>query len=398
MYNRIDMVAGQNCPLPASALHVTVMAGRRTSGPDLDVSAFLLNAQGKVSRDDDFVFYNQPVRADQGIELEPEHNRLTLHLDRTQASVQKVALTMTLTAGQTNGLSFAEVQQVTVLVKDFLTGIEIASFALDTTKNQETALILVEFYRHQDKWKLRAVGQGFIGGLQPLAEFYGVDVSEGDSSTQAPTPSPEPAPAQKLNLSKITLEKRGQSISLEKNRDGLGEVLINLNWNAVPVKSTGLFGRKSEGIDLDLACLWEFNDGARGAVQALGGHFGNLQQFPFIELDQDDRSGRSIGGETMRINGRYWPEFSRVLIFAFIYEGVPNWSHVDAVITIKSQNQPDIEVRLDSHRNDQFMCAIAMLENINGQLRITKLVDYFSGHQQMDHAYGWGLNYVAGSK
>jgi tellurite resistance protein TerA len=87
-----------------------------------------------------------------------------------------------------------------------------------------------------------------------------------------------------------------------------------------------------------------------------------------------------------------------VLIFAFIYEGVPNWSHVDAVITIKCSNQPDIEVRLDSHRNDQFMCAIAMLENVNGQLRITKLVDYFSGHQQMDHAYGWGLNYVAGSK
>ncbi|MGJ0515564.1 MAG: TerD family protein [Methylomicrobium sp.] len=404
MFNRIDMVAGQNCPMPVSALHVTVMTGRQITGPDLDMSAFLLNAQGKVSRDEDFVFYNQPLRADQGVELEPRQNRLTLHLDRTQPAVQKIALTMTITDGQIKGQNFTEVQQVTVLVKDFLTGIEIASFVLDTTKTQETALILAEFYRHQDQWKLRAVGQGFIGGLQPLAEFYGVDVSEGESSSPMPMPPPasaEPAPApapQKLNLSKITLEKRGQSISLEKNQNGLGEIVVNLNWNATPTKSAGLFSRKAEGIDLDLACLWEFQDGARGAVQALGGHFGNLQQFPFIELDQDDRSGRSIGGETMRINGKYWPEFSRVLIFAFIYEGVPNWSHVDAVITIKCSNQPDIEVRLDSHRNDQFMCAIAMLENVNGQLRITKLVDYFSGHQQMDHAYGWGLNYVAGSK
>jgi tellurite resistance protein TerA len=399
MFTRIDMIAGQNCPLPASGLHVTVMTGRKLSGPDLDLSAFLLNAQGKVSGDEDFVFYNQPIRADQGVELEPEQNRLTLHLDRTQHSVQKIALTMTITDGQAKGQNFAEIQHVTVLVKDFLTGIEIASFALDTTKHQESALILAEFYRHQDKWKLRAVGQGFIGGLQPLAEFYGVDVGEGESRpAPAPAPSPEPAAPQKLNLSKITLEKRGQSISLEKNQDGLGEILVNLNWNAMPVKSTGLFGRRSEGIDLDLACLWEFQDGARGAVQALGGHFGNLQQFPFIELDQDDRSGRSIGGETLRINGKYWPEFRRVLIFAFIYEGVPNWSHVDGVVTIKSKNQPDIEVRLDSHRNDQFMCAIAMLENIDGQLRITKLIDYFSGHQQMDHAYGWGLNYVAGSK
>ncbi|WP_031431631.1 TerD family protein [Methylomicrobium agile] len=394
MYDRIDMIAGQNCPLPVPALHVTVMTGRKISGPDLDMSAFLLNAQGQVSQDEDFVFYNQPLRADQGVELEPEQNRLTLHLDRTQPSVQKIALTMTITDGQVKGRSFAEVQHVTVLVKDFLTGFEIAGFELDTAKNQETALILVEFYRHQDNWKLRAVGQGFVGGLQPLAEFYGVDVSEGESG---PAPLPEPSP-QKLNLSKITLDKRGQSISLEKNRNGLGEIIVNLNWNSTPTKSPGLFGRKAEGIDLDLACLWEFQDGVRGAVQALGGHFGNLQQFPFIELDQDDRSGRSIGGETMRINGNYWHEFSRVLIFAFIYEGVPNWSHVDAVITIKSHHQPDIEVRLDSHRNDQFMCAIAMLENVNGQLRITKLVDYFSGHQQMDYAYGWGLNYVAGSK
>ncbi|MFZ2452008.1 MAG: hypothetical protein WAW36_15945 [Methylovulum miyakonense] len=68
------------------------------------------------------------------------------------------------------------------------------------------------------------------------------------------------------------------------------------------------------------------------------------------------------------------------------------------IILNHAQNPPDIEVRLDSHRDDQFTCAIAMLENINHQLCITKLLDYFSGHQHMDCAYGWGLNYVAGSK
>lgn len=151
-------------------------------------------------------------------------------------------------------------------------------------------------------------------------------------------------------------------------------------------------------VELGLACLWEFNDGSIGAVQALGGHFCALHHFPFIELDQDDRSEQSVMGETLRINGQHWPMLKRVLIFTFIYDGVPNWSHVDAVITIKAKMQPDIEVRLDSHRNDQFMCAIAMLENINQQLRITKLVDYFSGHQAMDKAYGWGLNYVSGTK
>jgi len=392
MSHRIDLVAGQNCPLPTTSLHVSVSHGQ-AQGVAADVSAFLLNAQGKVSTDDDFIFFNQPARAEQGVLLEPELGRFTLHLERTGAGIQKISLALTITDGQAKGQNFSQLNNVTVLVKDFLTGIELACFSMDTAQNKESALIVGEFYRHQQQWKFRAVGQGFIGGLQPLAEFYGVDVGEGEAS---PAPA---APAGKINLSKITLDKKGQSVSLEKNTGGSGEILVNLNWNATPVKSAGLFRKFSAaGIDLDLACLWEFNSGEIGAVQALGGHFGNLQQFPYIELDQDDRSGSSLGGETLRINTQHLHEFRRILIYTFIYDGVPNWSHVDAVITIKSKNQPDIEIRLDSYRDDQFLCALAMLENINGQLQITKLTDYFAGHQQMDRAFGWGLNYVAGSK
>ncbi|MBL6985629.1 MAG: TerD family protein [Methylobacter sp.] len=399
MSNRINLVAGQNCPLPTTSLHVSVSHGQGSPEITVDVSAFLLNSQGKVSSDDDFIFFNQPARTEQGVLLEPEQSRFTLHLDRTGNAIQKIALAMTITDGQAKGQNFSRLKNVTVLVKDFLSGIEIACFSLTTQQNQESALIVAELYRHQDKWKFRAVGQGFIGGLQPLAEFYGVDVGAGESSP-APSVAPSaPAVAGKINLSKITLDKKGQSISLEKNTGESGEIMINLNWNATPVKSVGFFRKASSGgIDLDLACLWEFEQGEIGGVQALGDHFGNLHQFPFIELDQDDRSGSTMGGETLRINNKHLPEFRRILIYTFIYEGVPNWSHVDAVITIKAKNQPDIEIRLDSYRDDQFLCAIAMLENINGKLQITKLVDYFSGHQQMDRAYGWGLNYVAGSK
>ena len=77
---------------------------------------------------------------------------------------------------------------------------------------------------------------------------------------------------------------------------------------------------------------------------------------------------------------------------------MPNWSHVDAKITLKTKEQADIEVRLDSHRADQTMCAIAMLENVENRVVITKLVDYFPGHRALDAAYQWGLNYAPGSK
>jgi tellurite resistance protein TerA len=402
MTNRIDLISGQNCPLSTNALHVFITHGKKPPDVELDLSAFLLNTTDRVSGDDDFIFFNQPARSDQGVLLEPGLNRFTLHLERTSNSVQKIALAITITNGQQKAQSFSMLSGVTILLRDFLTGIEIASFTIDSSDKKESALIVAEFYRHQEKWKFRAIGQGFIGGLQPLAEHFGVDISDGES-TPPPVVNLPPSPAStasqgKVNLNKVTLEKKGQSFSLVKNTDGIGEILINLNWNATPVKSTGFFQKPTSGIDLDLACLWAFNQGAIGATQALGGHFGNFHQFPFVELDQDDRSGQSIGGETLRVNGEYWHEFRRILVYTFIYEGVPDWSHVDAVITIKCKNQPDIEVRLDSYRNDQFLCAIAMLENINNEVRITKLIDYFGGHEQMDRAYGWGLNYVAGSK
>lgn len=398
MNARKDLVSGQNITLAHHDLHVMIIPAQMPPDLALDTSAFLLNDKEKVGSDNDFVFFNQPSRLDQGVELDCANHKLTLHLDRVGPQIHKIVFTSTIFQGNLKGLAFKDVKKITVLVKDFLSGIELISFALDTSAFSETALIFAELYRHQGNWKFRAIGAGFVGGLEPLARHYGVDVGEGESAAPAP-PVPSEPPPRPINLSKVTLEKKGQSISLDKKPQGqLGKIHVNLNWNAVPVKSPGFFSRAKGGIDLDLGCLFELQDGSIGGIQALGDSFGNFHRLPYIELDQDDRSGASIAGENLAINGDYWHLFRRVLVFAFIYEGIPNWSHADAVITIKNSGQADIEVRLDSHRNDQMMCAIAMLENIDNQVVITKLVDYFNGHQPMDVAYGWGLNYKPGSK
>ena len=401
-----NLISGQNFVLEQLDLHIQIIPEQMPSGISLDTSAFLLNDQGKVNSDADFVFFNQPSRLDHGVELDCEQHKLTLHLSRVGASVNKIVLASTIFQGNLKGQSFRDLKGIKVLVKDFLTGIEIAVFPLETSSFQETALIFAELYRHQNQWKFRSVGSGFVGGLEPLAKHFGVDVGESETaSSQSAQPvnttePPKPEPASKpVNLSKITLEKKGQSISLEKKSQGKqGKLHINLNWNSAPVKSTGLFSRPHVGIDLDLGCLFEFMDGSIGGVQALGDCYGNYLRAPYIELDQDDRSGNSVSGENLFINGDYWHLFRRILVFTFIYEGVPNWSHVDGKITIKGEGQADIEVKLDSHRNDQTMCAIAMLENVDGQIKITKLVEYFNGHQPMDIAYGWGLKYSAGTK
>ncbi len=191
--------------------------------------------------------------------------------------------------------------------------------------------------------------------------------------------------------------RKGQKVNLEKKGSGLGEVLINLNWSQ-PVKK-GFFSRKPAAIDLDLGCLYELKDGRKGCVQALGNAFGSLSAPPWIALDGDDRSGASAAGENLRVNGQKLSLIKRVLIYTFIYEGVANWQQADGVVTVKCPGSQDIIVRMDEYGSQLTMCGIAMLENQNDEtFSVEKLVRFFRGHRDLDQAYGWGLNWVAGRK
>lgn len=199
-------------------------------------------------------------------------------------------------------------------------------------------------------------------------------------------------------MSKISLSKTSSTVNLAK---GAGKIIVNLNWdqNAGKVVKKSFFGgtKVSGGIDLDLGCLFELKDGSKGAVQALGNAFGNFNQAPYVNLDKDDRTGSSTDGENLFINGSQIEKMKRILVYTFIYEGIPSWDQANGVITIKNAG-PDIIISLDEHDKSKTMCALAMISNDNGTFKIQRLVEYFSGHRLMDQAYNWGLNWVAGSK
>ncbi len=189
--------------------------------------------------------------------------------------------------------------------------------------------------------------------------------------------------------------KKGQKVNLVKKGSSLGEILINLNWDK-PKKR--LFF-SPHPIDLDLACLYELQDGSIGAVQALGNKFGSLSNPPYVKLDGDDRTGDSEGGENLRINGSQVQKIKRLLIYTFIYEGAANWREANGIVTVRYPGSEDLIVRMDEYSDSKKVCAIALLENSNGDsFSVEKQVRYFDGHRQMDAAYHWGLRWVAGKK
>ena len=198
----------------------------------------------------------------------------------------------------------------------------------------------------------------------------------------------------------ISLEK-GKKVSLKKGTPaGLGEILINLNWNTKPAKK-GLFGMFSggQGIDLDLGCLFEFKNGQKGVVQALGNAFGSLREPPFIALDGDDRTGAVTTGENLRIDGNQIAQFKRILVYTFIYEGVANWQQADATVTIKYPGAEDLIVKMDSYNSNDVMCGLVLLENLNDEtFSVEKIVQFYPGHPALDAAFHWGLRWQAGRK
>nr|WP_246628279.1 TerD family protein [Paenibacillus oenotherae] len=428
------MIKGQKADITknnASLTSLVIGMGWRNTGQiELDFSAFIIGGNGKVTRDEDLIFYGNPSGASGAVSINAnkqayagvtDNEQLAVQLRNIPPQYERVALTLTVYEGEQRKQSFSSVQDCYLRIMDGSTGSEVIRFNLESSFSVETAIVVGELYRHNGEWKFSAIASGFSGGLADLCRNYGIEVKADAPSPPSSNPAPPPAPVVQppkvqnspppappappvstppagnpVNLNKIELKKRGDSINLQKNGP-LGEILINLNWNQTTQKK-GWFGGSS-GVDLDLACLYELKNGDKGVVQALGEAFGNFQRAPYVELDGDDRTGSVKSGENIRINGNKLSEIKRLLVFTFIYQGATNWSEADGVVTLKQSGGPDIIVRMDEHNNRKGMCAIALIKNVNDQtFSIERLVQFYSGHRELDEAYNWGLRWKAGSK
>jgi tellurium resistance protein TerD len=152
---------------------------------DLDGSVFLLNAEGKVRTDSDFVFYNNAKsacgsvvhsgdnRSGQG---EGDDERVTVDLEKVPADVAKIVFAVTIHEGEKRNQNFGQVSKAFMRCLNAEGEKEIARYDLSEDGSVETAMIFGEVYRNGAEWKFRAVGQGFKGGLGPLASSYGVSI------------------------------------------------------------------------------------------------------------------------------------------------------------------------------------------------------------------------------
>ena len=202
------------------------------------------------------------------------------------------------------------------------------------------------------------------------------------------------------------LDKNGESNIISPPQGGFGKIHAGLAWNNVIVeKASGFMGlikkATKQGVDLDLGCFYELEDGSRGILQAFGELFGEYEGKPYIKLSGDDRTGDADGfDEYLSLNGSKWPEIKRVLIYTYIYEGASDWSQIKPVININLHDGQHDSVTISPHlkTNKLTVCALASLKNVKNGMQIVTHGEYFASHAAMDRAFGFGLKWEDGAK
>ncbi|MBO8198786.1 TerD family protein [Streptomyces smyrnaeus] len=189
----VSLSKGGNVSLTKEAPNLTaVIVGlgwdaRTTTGSDfdLDASALLTNAEGKVGNDQNFVFFNNLKSPDGSVEHtgdnltgegEGDDEVIKVNLAGVPADVEKIVFPVSIYEAESRQQSFGQVRNAYIRVLNQADNVELARYDLSEDASTETAMVFGELYRHGAEWKFRAIGQGYASGLRGIAQDFGVNV------------------------------------------------------------------------------------------------------------------------------------------------------------------------------------------------------------------------------
>lgn len=325
-----QLTRGGNAPLRQGSFTIEV----RAEGADL--SAYMLDASGRVRGDDDMIFYNQPRSPDGSVEL--DGRVFSIDIARVPGAIDRIAICAVPETGTVGAMG-----TIGVAIEDQ------ARFDQDAHGMTEAAVILCEVYRRDGEWKVRAVAQGFDGGLGPLSRHFGIDVAE-DAAPEievlaampgaAATPPVHTPMPPAVSLKKVTLEKSGK-VELRK---GGGAIRAKLIWQ----------GRGGGDGDLDLYCFYVLDDGTSGKVywKDLGRNHGA----PWITLSGDSKRA----GEEEAVIHR--PDRLRYAMFAAysaVGNGTGSFESFRPKMVLEDQDGSEVTIPLLNPNSTSYWVAIS---------------------------------------
>ncbi len=151
---------------------------------DLDAAAFLLGANGKVTKTEDFVFYGNLTHPSGSVqhlgdnltgEGDGDDEQIRINLANVPADIEKIAFTVTIYDAEQRHQNFGQVSNAFIRIYNEDNGEELLRYDLGEDYSIETAVVFAELYRNSGEWKFNAIGSGYGGGLAALCGSYGID-------------------------------------------------------------------------------------------------------------------------------------------------------------------------------------------------------------------------------
>ena len=153
---------------------------------DLDSAAFMLTDTGRVSRQDDFIFFGNLAHPSGSVRHmgdnltgvgDGDDEQIRIELSKVPANISRIAFTVTIYDADSRHQNFGQVSNAYVRIMDESTGAELLRYDLGEDFSIETAAVFGELYKNGAEWKFNAIGSGYQGGLAALCNNFGVEVA-----------------------------------------------------------------------------------------------------------------------------------------------------------------------------------------------------------------------------
>ena len=152
---------------------------------DLDSAAFMLTDAGRVSNQDDFIFFGNLTHPSGSVRHlgdnltgagDGDDEQIRIELSKVPANISRIAFTVTIYDAEQRRQNFGQVSNAYVRIFDESNGAELLRYDLGEDFSIETAAVFGELYKNGAEWKFNAIGSGYQGGLAALCNNYGVEV------------------------------------------------------------------------------------------------------------------------------------------------------------------------------------------------------------------------------
>jgi uncharacterized protein involved in tellurium resistance len=264
----------------------------------------------------------------------------------------------------------------------------IASIDISSQISDQTALNLLEIYKHKDNWKIRCVLQGYSAGLPKLLASYGLKLPRAEHQQLAKVDNTD-------SLNTVDINKpTGQRQSAAKidSISAQSTASIELRWQSPDAGKKSIsnyfLGDKFAPIsDLRIGCFYELNNAQNGIVYSFEQEFkGSFDGVPYIAASRSN----DIHLERLDINTRYQHKLNRYLVFVTMMEAFDNWNGLNVEVAFDIEGLDNLVISPDTLMVKPIF-AVAMIDYSQTEPKITPLNEYFNDLVELDSAFGWGL-------